>query len=164
MANELDFFGTTDDEEEFDEKDKYFVFLIDNETYGVNINYVVEIVGIKNITAVPDYPEFSPGVMELRDEVIPIIDPRIIFKKPKQEFGERICAIIIEYNDAKYAYVVDQVLEITDFGENEITAPPKISDNYVHRFIIGVSKIENNIVMVLDPQKMFNSSEFKSVV
>lgn len=163
MANELDFFGTADDEEEFDEKDKYFVCIVDNEMYGMNIDYVIEIVGIKDVTPVPDYPDFSPGVMQLRGDVIPIIDPRIIFRKPKQEFGERICAIIIEYNNSKYAYVVDQVLEITDFGDNEITPPPKISDNYIHKFIVGVSKIGDNIVMILDPKKMFNDSEFKNI-
>ncbi|MCH5185095.1 MAG: purine-binding chemotaxis protein CheW [Oscillospiraceae bacterium] len=161
MANEFDILGTSENEENFDEKDKYLVFVIDDELYGVNINYVIEIVGIGSITPVPDYPDFAPGVMQLRGEVIPIIDPRIIFNKPKQEFGERICAIIIEYNDGKYAYVVDKVSEITDFGDNDITDPPKIYDDYIHRFIIGVSKVNDKIVMVLNPRKMFNSSELK---
>jgi purine-binding chemotaxis protein CheW len=161
MATEMDIFGAADNEEEYEEKDKYLVFIIDDELYGINIKYVIEIVGIGSITPVPDYPEFAPGVMQLRGEVIPIIDPRIIFNKPKQEFGERICCVIIEYNDSKYAYVVDKVSEITDFGDNEITNPPKIYDDYIHRFIVGVSKLNDSIVMVLDPRKMFNSTEFE---
>lgn len=160
MNDALDIFNV-DEEVEYIEKDKYLVFIIDNEFYGININYVIEIVGIGSVTPVPDYPDFAPGVMELRGEVIPMIDPRIIFNKPKQEFGERICCIIIEYNDSKYAYVVDAVSEITDFGENEITDPPKIYDDYIHRFIVGVSKYNDKIVMVLNPKKMFNSDEFK---
>jgi len=163
MANEMDIFGAADNEEEFEEKDKYLVFIIDNESYGVNIKYVIEIVGLCSITPVPDYPDYAQGVMELRGEVIPVIDPRIIFKKPKQELNERICCVIIEYNESKYAYLVDSVSEITDFGENDITDPPKISDNYIHRFIVGVSRLNNKIVMVLDPTKMFNAEEFEAM-
>jgi len=145
-----------DEEVEEVEKDKYLTFSIDEELYGIDIKYVIEIVGTLNITIIHDYPDFAKGVINLRGEIIPIIDLRTAFKKPEVEFTAKTCFIIITIHDNKYGFIVDFVSEVTDFGENSVIDMPTISDNYVNKFTIGVAKSGDDIIAILDPAKVIN--------
>ena len=77
--------------EEDTQKDRYLVFSFGNENYGIDIKYVIEIIGIQAITEVPELPEYVKGIINLRGKIIPIMDVRLRFKKEPREYDDRTC-------------------------------------------------------------------------
>ena len=90
MAQENDLVrdGLLDEEDEDTQKDKYLTFQLANEEYGLEIYHVTEVVGLQKITSVPDMPEFIKGVINLRGQVIPVMDVRIRFHMQAREYDE----------------------------------------------------------------------------
>ena len=83
-------------QEEDTQKGKFLTFSLGNESYGLEIKYVTEIIGIQPITEVPELPEYIRGIINLRGKIIPVMDVRLRFKKPFNEYNERTCIIVID--------------------------------------------------------------------
>ena len=77
------------------EKGKYMTFKTNGEYYGVALKYVVEIVGIQKITAIPEVEDYIKGLINLRGKIIPVIDVRVRFRQEPFEYNDRTCIIII---------------------------------------------------------------------
>ena len=146
-------FNILEDNEEV-EKDKYLTVVVADEYYALNINNVVEIVGTVPITKVPDYPEFAIGVINLRGEIIPIIDLKPIFKKENREFDEKTCFVIVELDGSRYGFVVDYVIEVTDFGDEPVMDPPEIANGDINRVTIAMGKIGDDLYLIIDPKSV----------
>ncbi|MCX7714887.1 MAG: chemotaxis protein CheW [Clostridia bacterium] len=147
-----------DEDYEQEDLDQYLVFVLDEELYGIDIKHVIEVVGVENITSVPDYPDFAKGVIDFRDEIVPIIDLRILFRKGSSA-SRKIYCVITEFNDHKYGFVIDSVSEVVSFEEGEIAQPPKASESFANKFVFGVSKLKGKMVMLLEPDKIFDPSK-----
>jgi purine-binding chemotaxis protein CheW len=145
--------------EEDTQKDKYLTFHLAGEDYGIEIQYVIEIIGIQNITDVPDMPAFIRGVINLRGKVIPIMDVRARFGIEDRSYDDRTCIIVVNIDGTEVGLVVDEVSEVADIPENNVAPAPKTSKNSEDSYIQGMGKINNEVKILLDVHKLLFSGE-----
>ncbi len=143
-----------DDFSEDTQKDKYLSFRIGDETYGISIEYVTEIIIIQRITEVPDTPSFVKGVINLRGKVIPVIDIRHRFGMEPREYDERTCIIVVDYSETAVGMIVDTVNEVVDIPENQVDQSPRTHSGNENTFILGMGKIGKKVTIILDLERV----------
>jgi len=149
-------------DDEDTQKDKYLTFHIGTEDYGISIAYVTEIIGIQSITEIPEMPDYIKGVINLRGKVIPVMDVRTRFRLPLREYDERTCIIVVEIDDTSVGLVVDAVNEVADIPEDQVEAPPK-SKRKGGSYIQGIGKIDKEVKILLDVNKILYDGELESI-
>ena len=149
-------------DDEDTQKDKYLTFHIGTEDYGISIAFVTEIIGIQNITEIPEMPDFIKGVINLRGKVIPVMDVRTRFKLPPREYDERTCIIVVEIDDTSVGLVVDRVNEVADIPEDQVEPPPK-SNRKGGSYIQGIGKIDKEVKILLDINKILYDEELETI-
>ncbi|HCP14872.1 MAG TPA: chemotaxis protein CheW [Peptococcaceae bacterium] len=141
---------------------KYLTFWTDQQLFGVPIADVVQIVGIQQITVIPDFPAYAKGIINLRGTIIPVIDIRLRFRKPETQYNERTCIIVSNIHENAVGLIVDAVDEVTDIDDSSISLPPKMSSKDQHAsFLTGIGKLEQKIVLLLDISKILSENEFE---
>ncbi len=149
--------------EEDTQKEKYLTFSIGNEQYGIEIKYITEIIRIQEITEIPDQPEYIRGVINLRGKIIPTMDVRIRFNKELREYDDRTCIVVVDIMDISVGVIVDRVLEVIRISDESISLPPNFNSDFQNRYIKGIGKTENNVVILLDCNKLLNDDEVKEM-
>ena len=144
------------DYEEDTQKDKYLVFSIEYEDYGIDIKYVIEIIGIQAITLIPEMPDYVKGVINLRGRIIPVIDVRIRFKKESIDYHDRTCIIVVEINNFFVGLIVDKVVEVLNIPEENISELPKVSKKSYQKYMKGIAKLGENVKLILDSEKLLD--------
>ena len=144
-------------------KDKYLTFYTDKQLFGISISEVVQIVGMQEVTAVPEFPSYAKGVINLRGIIIPIIDVRLRLKKEEIPYNERTCIIVTNINGAYIGFIVDSVNEVTNINSENISNPPQMGSDYINTYITGIAKLNNNIVLLIDLKKILNEKEFEII-
>jgi purine-binding chemotaxis protein CheW len=152
---------TTDTATEMEEK--YLTFWTDQQLFGVPITDVVQIVGIQDITAIPNAPHSVKGVINLRGSIIPIVDVRIRFKKEEASYTERTCIIVANINETLIGFVVDSVDAVTKIPDDKISSPPKMIGDTTNNYLTGVVKLQNKIVLLIDTAKLVDEKELDSL-
>ncbi|MDM8522325.1 chemotaxis protein CheW [Desulfococcaceae bacterium HSG8] len=152
-----------DDEDEDTQKDKYLTFQLSSEVYGIEIYHVIEIVGMQKITEVPDMPGFVKGVINLRGQVIPVMDVRTRFCMKQREYDDRTCVIVISIEDTTIGLAVDTVNEVADIPESNVSPPPKIGKGISSRYIRGMGKTEDDVKILLDVNRLLFDEELVSL-
>lgn len=154
-------------EEELEEinstSEKFLTFIIDKQFYAFHINDVVEIIGMMEITPVPEFPDYAKGIVNLRGILIPIIDVRLRFSKNEMDYNERTCIIILNLKGIQVGFIVDTVDEVIDIDKENLSDVPKLSDSKTRKFVEGVGKLTNKIVMIVNAQKMLNDEEISGL-
>lgn len=145
------------------QKDKYLTFHLGEEEYGLDIAFVTEIVGIQKITAVPDMPDFVRGVINLRGQVIPVMDVRMRFHMPPREYDERTCVIVVNVSDRMIGLVVDMVNEVADIPDSCISPPPSMGSGKGSRFIQGMGKINDDVKILLNVSMLLGEEELEAL-
>jgi purine-binding chemotaxis protein CheW len=147
------------------QKDKYLIFSIGKESYGIDIKYVIEIIGIEPITEVPELPSYVKGVINLRGKIIPVMDVRLKFKKEEIEYDDRTCIIVVEIGDITIGLIIDRVLEVDNIEENNIAPPPKLNKNTdnANKFIKGIGKVDNAVRLLIDCNKLLEEDEIEEL-
>ncbi len=143
---------------------KYLTFELGGEEYGLEILKVKEIIGIMNITSVPQTPGHVKGVINLRGKVIPVIDLRLKFGMESLEYNERTCIIVVDIagksgNSVMVGIVVDSVSEVLNIGENEIEDTPSFGTNLDTEYILGMAKIEGDVKILLDIDRVLSTTD-----
>lgn len=150
-------------DEEDTQKDKYLTFHLAGEDYGIDIAFVTEIIGIQKITEVPDMPDFVKGVINLRGKVIPVMDVRLRFHLPERDYDERTCIVVVDINETAVGLVVDQVNEVADIPEKDVEPPPRSSDGASSRFLKGMGKVEKEVRILLNVDKLLFDDEMEQL-
>lgn len=145
------------------QKDKYLTFAIEAEQYALEIQYVVDIIGIQEITDVPDQPEYVKGVINLRGKIIPVMDIRKRFKKEEREYDDRTCIIVVDMNRISVGIVVDTVLEVAYISDEVISPPPKFNSDYHNKYIAGIGMNNEDVIIVLDCSKLLNEDDIELI-
>lgn len=140
------------------QKGKFLTFTLGKENYGIEIQYVTEIIGIQAITEVPELPAYIKGIINLRGNIIPVMDVRIRFGKPPIEYNDRTCIIVIDIQSVSIGLIVDSVSEVITIPEEEIVPPPKLN-NTENRFIKGIGTAGNEVKLLLDCEKLPGEGE-----
>jgi len=138
--------------------EKFAVFKIGKEDFGVNISRVVEILKSQKIFFLPELPDFISGVINVRGEVIPLLDLR---KRFGMNVGgtEKCRIIVVRYEDEKIGLLVDEIDKIIPFSPEEISAPPAMFKGLRTEYLIGLGKKEDRIVILLNIEKLLTSEE-----
>lgn len=133
---------------------KLLTFALGEESYGIPILKVKEIIGMLDITHVPRTPVFIKGVINLRGKIIPIMDLRIKFGMDEKSYNEKTCIIVIEVNIQNtkrlLGVVVDTVAEVINLAGEEIEPAPQYGSHVDHNFISGIGKVKEKVIIILD--------------
>lgn len=156
--------GLFDEENEDTQKDKYLTFQLGNEDYGIEIRHVTEIIGIQKITEVPDMPGFVKGVINLRGQVIPVMDVRTRFQMDARDYDDRTCVIVVRINDSAIGLVVDTVNEVADIPEEAVSPPPMVSKGEGSRYLQGMGKIGDEVKILLDVNRLLHDDEMNKIL
>ncbi len=143
-------------------KGRFLTFILGGESYGIEISYVTEIIGIQPVTEVPELPEYIRGIINLRGKIIPVMDVRLRFMKPFREYNDRTCIIVVDINEISIGLIVDSVSEVISIPETEIVAPPQISKG--NKYIKGIGKTGNEVKLLLDCNKLLNEDEMENIL
>ena len=149
--------------EEDTQKGRFLTFSLGNESYGIEIKYVTEIIGIQTITEIPELPEYVKGVINLRGKIIPVMDVRLRFKKEAKEYNDRTCVIVIDINDISIGLIVDSVAEVLTIPEEDIVEPPKMNKSFSNRYIKNIGKVGNGVKLLLDCEKLLTEDELEDL-
>jgi purine-binding chemotaxis protein CheW len=142
---------------------KYLTFAIADEEYGLEILKVREINGYMDITPVPKMPAYVRGVINLRGQVIPVIDLRVKFGMEPKEVTDQTCIIVVEVSrDGRKmdtGIVVDRVQEVLFIGGEQIQETPEFGSSVDTNFILGLGKVGKSVKILLDIDKVLGDAD-----
>jgi len=143
-------------------------FILDEDCFGAEISAIQEVIEYRRVTSVPRTPDFMLGVINLRGQVIPVVDLRSYFGLNLREITVDSCIIIIEVmlegEPCAVGLLADQVKEVVEFGVDEIKPAPKLGNKINARFIYGVAQHEEDLVILLWLSRIFSSDELQDVI
>jgi len=149
------------------ETTQYLTFRLDEEIFALDISKVREVLDYTNITKVPRTPEFMRGVINLRGNVVPVVDMRLKFGMTKTERTVNTCIIIVEItldgDTTVLGALADSVQEVIELGAEQIEPAPRIGTRLRTEFIRGMGKRDEHFVIILDIDKIFSADELSLV-
>lgn len=145
------------------QKDRYLTFHLAGEDYAFEIFYVTEIVGIMKITDVPETPPYVKGVINLRGQVIPVMDVRLRFNLDERAYDERTCIIVVRVDTTAIGLVVDKVNEVVDIPENRVEQVSHQGASDTRRFIRGMGKLDTGVKIVLNLENLLYDEEMQLI-
>jgi purine-binding chemotaxis protein CheW len=144
------------------EKDLQVVgFRIGNETFGVRIGAVREIVRVPEITAVPSAPETVEGVINLRGKIIPVMDLRKRFGQTEIQPDKKNRILVVELENKLVGLIVNSASEVLKIAPSEIEAPGNLFAEGESGYVTGVGKLKGRLIILLDIAKLLYHPEFK---
>ena len=142
---------------------KYLTFILDNETYGIPIKKVKEIIGLMEITHIPKTQQHVKGVINLRGKIIPVMDLRLKFAMVGKPYNDRTCIIVIESNQFEnnrlMGVIVDTVAEVINIQQSQIE-DPGCDAQIEGGFLTGLGKLKDSVILILDIDQIFNLEDF----
>lgn len=138
---------------------QFIVFQLGKEEYGLDTVKITTIVRMMPITRVPKTPDFVKGVINLRGDIIPVIDLRKRFNFPEVEETEETRIVIIKVDETLVGVIVDIVLEVLNLTEESIENITNISNDLSMDYILGVGKVDNRIVTLLNFERLIKLNE-----
>jgi purine-binding chemotaxis protein CheW len=139
------------------------VVRLDRERYGVPIEHVHEIIRMQEVTRIPRAPAFVEGVINLRGQVIPVIDLRKRFGLPHAERNGAARIVVVEMNGSRVGVVVDAVLEVLRLPNNSVVPPEELLAASEVAFLQGVAKQGDDLILLLDLQRVLEVHEQRAL-
>jgi purine-binding chemotaxis protein CheW len=142
---------------------KYLTFQLATEEFGIRVLKVREIMGIQDITAVPQTPAHVKGVINLRGKVIPVVDLRLKFGLPAAEYNQRTCVIVTqvagESAQILVGIVVDGVSEVLNLAAADIEDTPDFGEEVAAQYLLGMAKVKGKVKILLDIDRVLSSQD-----
>lgn len=142
---------------------KYLTFELAQEQYGLGILKVREIMGMMDITHVPQTPAFVKGLINLRGRVIPVVDLRLKFGLPEKEYTERTTIIVVEIQAETglilIGIVVDNVSEVMHISQADLEDTPSFGEKLKTDYIMGMAKVKGRVILLLDIDRVLTDEE-----
>lgn len=142
---------------------QYVIFKLSGEEYGVEIKHVQEITEYKKATKVPNVPNFIEGIINLRGNITPIVSLKKRFNLDEGEIKENNRIIIINLKDKQVGFVVDDASQVLTMDEKQIENPPDLLTGIDRQYIIGIGKVEEKIIILLDLEKILTEEEKEEI-
>jgi purine-binding chemotaxis protein CheW len=138
-------------------------FRLQDETYGINVMHVQEVLRITEIAPVPGAPDYILGIINLRGNVVTVIDTRLRFGLPDGEATDSSRIVIIESDKQVVGIMVDAVAEVVELKESQIDSAPNVGNEESSRYIHGIATMESGLLIVVDLQKLLTEEEWAEV-
>lgn len=137
-------------------KNRYLSFDIGDETFGIEIDVVKEIININTlgIVPVPHTPDYVKGIANLRGYIIPVICVRLRFLMEQKEYTDSTCIVVLEQKEGNIGLIVDGVNEVKHIDETRISPPPQAKLSYANQFVKNLGRTEDSIMLLVDTQKL----------
>jgi purine-binding chemotaxis protein CheW len=146
---------------------KYLTFKLGPEDFGIGILKVQEIIGMLAVTRMPRTPAYVRGVVNLRGKVIPVLDLRLKFGMDTREDTERTCIIVVQLqssgSEITMGIIVDEVSEVLDVAASQIEPPPSFGSAVDVSFIMGMGKVGQKVVQLLDADRILMRQELEAI-
>ena len=134
-------------------------FRLDEEAYGINVMQVQEVLRVTEIAPVPGAPSYVLGIVNLRGNVVTVIDTRSRFGLPSDEITDSSRIVIIESGEEVIGILVDSVSEVVELRESEIELAPSVGTEESSRYIQGVATRSEDLLIVVDLNKLLSEDE-----
>ena len=151
------------EQEEDTQHGRFLTFNLGEEVYGIEIEYVTEIIGLQQITKIPEVADYIKGIINLRGKIIPVIDMRLKFNKEPIEYDDRTCIVVVDTQDVIVGLIVDKVAEVMTIDDENIAPPPSYKSGIRNRYIRGIGKIGDEVKLLLDCKKLFDDNETQEI-
>jgi purine-binding chemotaxis protein CheW len=143
---------------------KYLTFMLGREEFAIQVLKVREIMGIQEITAVPQTPAHVKGVINLRGKVVPVVDLRLKFGLPEIEYTQRTCIIVVQVLSGGIALhtgiIVDAVSEVLNLAAGDIEDTPDFGGgNSAANYLLGMAKVKGKVKILLDIDRLLSCQE-----
>jgi purine-binding chemotaxis protein CheW len=146
---------------------KYLTFHLGNEEFAIQVLRVREIMGIQEITAVPQTPSYVKGVINLRGKVIPVVDLRLKFGLAELEYTPRTCIIVVqiesEAGKLMIGVIVDAVSEVLTLQTGDIEDTPDFGSGAATPYLLGMAKIKGKVKILLDINMVLSSQDLQAL-
>jgi purine-binding chemotaxis protein CheW len=142
---------------------KYLIFHLGAEEFGTEVLKVREIMGLQDITTVPQVPAYVKGVINLRGKVIPVVDLRLKFALPPEEYTARTCIVVVRTQQGDeellIGMIVDGVVEVLNLLPTDIEDTPDFGPGVVTPYLKGMAKIKGKVKILLDIDQVLSTTE-----
>ena len=142
---------------------QYVTFLLGEETYGISILKLNEIIAYQNCTTIPNVPGFIKGVLNLRGIVVPVIDLRERFSMETKAYDQFTVIMILDVSGRIMGLIVDAVSDVITLNEEDIKPRPNFSTSISTYFIHGMGVKDNKFIILLDVDKLLSDEELNMV-
>ena len=142
---------------------QWVTFHLENEKYGIKVMQVQEVLRMTEIAPVPGAPHYVLGIINLRGNVVTVIDTRRRFGLPDVENDDETRIVIVEANNNVVGILVDSVAEVVDLKISEIETAPNVGNDESSKYIQGVSSRENELLILVDVNKLLSDEEWQEV-
>lgn len=142
---------------------QWVTFFLDNEKYGIKVMQVQEVLRMTEIAPVPGAPHYVLGIINLRGNVVTVIDSRKRFGLPQKEPDDSTRIVIIEAGDQVVGILVDSVAEVVDLRANDIETAPNVGTDESSKYIQGVSSQSGELLILVDVNKLLSDDEWAEV-
>jgi purine-binding chemotaxis protein CheW len=152
-------------EEDTGTENQYLTFGIAGQKFGVSVADTVQILGIQDITPVPDYPAYAKGIIKLRDMVIPVLDLRARFHKEPRPYDSRTCIIITKILDTPFGLIADGVDSVVDIAPDQLLPAPQVTfGDQEYAYLTGVAKLDQDLILVMDTKKLISDKVAEEIL
>jgi purine-binding chemotaxis protein CheW len=154
------------DVDQFDtQKGKYMTFKSGSEYFGLEIQYVQQIIQFQTVTRIPETEDYIKGLINLRGKIIPVVDVRARFKQGPCEYNDKTCILVINVKSTTVGLIVEQIAEVVQLSEENILPPPSIgrADKGHNKYVYGIGKVGESVKLLLDPDKLLNDEDLSVV-
>ena len=151
-----------DEETAAQNSEKYLTFLVDNQYFALPIRDVTEIITTQTVTQMPEFPVYVKGIINLRGKIVPLVDIRLRFHKAEREYDEHTSVVVVSIDGIDVGFIVDAVDEVLDIDNADVSPAPRMGETS-SRYITGVGKVGEKIVLLLDSSRLLNESEISDL-
>lgn len=149
-------------------ENKFLSFRIGREEFGVEILRVREIIGVIDVTPLPQTPAYVKGVINLRGKIIPVIELRAKLGLEPKEYTEETCIIVVEVSDGgderfHMGVIVDSVSEVIDIPRDNIEPAPRFGSNLNTSYILGMGKVKEQVLILLDIDRVMTQADLTHI-
>ena len=142
---------------------QWVTFRLEGEKYGINVMRVQEVLRMTEIAPVPGAPDYVMGIINLRGNVVTVIDTRKRFGLPEGATDDATRIVIIEAEDQVIGIMVDSVAEVVDLDDSQIETAPNVGNDESSKYIQGVSSQKDQLLILVDVDKLLNEEEWEEV-
>ena len=139
---------------------QWVTFRLDNETYGINVMQVREVLRYTEIAPVPGAPQYVLGIINLRGNVVTVIDTRLRFGLMSTDVTDHTRIIVIETENQVVGILVDAVAEVVYLRQSEIESTPNVGNEETAKFIQGVCNKNDELLILIDLEKLMSDEEW----
>lgn len=150
-----------------DRAGKYLTFQIGHEEFGIRVQKVREIMGLQEITSIPQTPPYVKGVINLRGKVTPVTDLRLKCSLPEVEYTARTCIIVVQVKGTGtqmlIGVIVDGVSEVLNIAAADIEDTPDFGNGTTTAYLLGMAKVKGKVKILLDIDQVLTSNELRGL-